>query len=654
MAEALRFDIFAKDEFSKSFDKLKSSLPSLKTLAVSAAGGVSAIGTSLFAIAKTTASAHDEIGKFSDKIGISTEFISKMRVAAEFTGTSVSAMDKSLELLQVGLGAAQKGLGGAKDIFDDLGISVNDSSGRLKTAETILPELADKFNKMTSSSEKALAAQQLWGEEGLEMVKFLQGGSKDLKKYSEEASKMGLVVGTNAAANAAKFNDALFKLQGTLTGIKNEIGEAVIPIITGLSDSFTNFAKNNRAAIISFGETTIMMMANIAEKSAYAIGIVIDSWRGLQMMWQTLKIGLNEFAKFYVKSYDWIIEKSISLMEAINFRGVFDSSISKAKEWSSTLKAGIETLQESADTARDKLSAIANEGMATEKINDFIERSKDAIKEIKALGEAEIEEQKIKNEVFSIIQQERFDLEKDAYQMQLEELATMHDEYMLSDQEKLDKWYQDNLNKHQNNSNALIKLNQIYNKKQHDIDKKAQEDKEKIREQQKQATFTFLGNLASLGKAFGKEGFRVAQAAGIARATMNTFLAVSEAIKNSPGPPVSFAYGAAALAYGMAQVKGIASQKYAHGGLTNVPREMTITAMQGERVLSPNQNKDFTDFIKDDAGNKSNITIENMNILPNATNAEMLLELNQADWDEIVEANILPALRNLDNRGLTI
>ena len=35
----------------------------------------------------------------------------------------------------------------------------------------------------------------------------------------------------------------------------------------------------------------------------------------------------------------------------------------------------------------------------------------------------------------------------------------------------------------------------------------------------------------------------------------------------------------------------------AHGGLTNVPQESPYLLDKGERVLSPGQNKDFTDLL---------------------------------------------------------
>lgn len=600
MSEALRFDIFAKDEFSKSFNKLTSKLPSVKTAALAAAGGVAALGTALFAIAKTTATAYDDLGKFAAQTGLSTEFLSKMSVAAEFSGIKLETMKAAVEDLQVKIGEAAKGIGEGGKVLESFGIELYKDNGILKTTQDMLPELADKFKAMGSATERTEAAQKLFGQTGIQMIKILKDGSEGLKDYADEAEAMGLVVSEQAAANAAKFNDALFKVTGTLTGLKNEIGEEVMPYITALAEKFSSFVKDNREGIIDFGYTVFQVMNSIVEKTAYGVGIIIDSWRGLQMTYEVIKIGLNEMVKFMVKSIDFIIEKMTGLMEAINFRGVFDEEIARAEGWSDSMKMGIETLQESADAARDNLQKLVSEGMATQKIDQFIEKTHLAIESIREAGEAEIEATGEKNAI----------------------LLEQHDAHVQA-------W-------------LAGEKDRVAGAKE-------------LAEKEAAAKATALRKMASIGKSLGKEMFRVSQVAGIAEATMATYKAVALAIANPPGPPWSFVYGAAALVYGMAQVANIAGQKYAaHGGMTNVPSEQTMLLDKGERILSPNQNKDFTDFISGEGGAGGGVIIENINILPNATNAEMLLDMPQSAWEEIVENNIRPALNTLNDRGFAV
>ena len=598
MTEALRFDIFAKDEFSKNFNKLKSHLPSVRNLALGAAAGISAISASLFAIAKTTATAYDKLGKFANQTGLTTEFLSKMNVAAEFTDINIKTMNKSLEYLQVKIGEAAKGIGEGRETLEEFGIELYKNNGILKTTEDMLPELADKFQAMTSATERSEAAQKLFGQRGIAMVKILREGREGLKKYADEAEAMGLVIDEKAAANAAKFNDALYKVRGTLMGLRNEIGERIIPVITGLSEKFTDFIKNNKEEIITLGVTWAGTMGHMIEVGAKAVAALNDSWRGLEMLVRAQAVTQTATVETAGKGVAWLTKQAQKAMNAMNWKGIFDKWLVGSKNFRDGVDKTTDKIGDFREQAQFNLQELLDEGLSIAKADTFIERIKAAIKGVTLLGEAEVENAEKKIELGNY---------------ELEEEARLAGE-----------------------------IAKIQEKKAVDAKKSTE------------ARTEALSKMAKVGRALGKEMFMVSKAVGIAEATMDTHKAVAKAIKNPPGPPWSFAYGAAALAYGMAQVASIASQTYAHGGMTNVPREQTVTVTEGERIISPAQNKDLTDFMAGAGGMGNGVVIENINILPNATNAEMLLDMRQDDWEEIVENNILPALKSLDNRGFAI
>ncbi|MFH2075955.1 MAG: hypothetical protein ABIJ57_11530, partial [Pseudomonadota bacterium] len=227
MAENLQIVIGAKDEFSGTFARLQNMLPRMRTLIIAAAGAVAGATTAIGAMVKTTATAHDEVQKFSDQLGISTEFISRMQVAAEFSGVEVETMRKAIQRLQVGIGEANRGIGLSKDAFNDLGITLRGTSGELKTSEELMPELAEKLAGVTSATERAELASKLFGQRGISMIQILGKGKDSLEAMWKEADQLGLTVGSVAAKQAAEFNDSLTRVKGALTGVKNTIAEAL-------------------------------------------------------------------------------------------------------------------------------------------------------------------------------------------------------------------------------------------------------------------------------------------------------------------------------------------------------------------------------------------------------------------------------------------
>ena len=106
---------------------------------------------------------------------------------------------------------------------------------------------------------------------------------------------------------------------------------------------------------------------------------------------------------------------------------------------------------------------------------------------------------------------------------------------------------------------------------------------------------------------------------------------------------------AAAGAAGAATGAGIAG--VAHDGLGFVPREGTFLLDKGERVLSPNQNKDLTGFLN--GGGGAPVIINKVSILEGASIDEALTEKPMAFWEGLAREKILPALNTLGDFGST-
>lgn len=100
-----------------------------------------------------------------------------------------------------------------------------------------------------------------------------------------------------------------------------------------------------------------------------------------------------------------------------------------------------------------------------------------------------------------------------------------------------------------------------------------------------QVVNTFFGEQNAASKAF-----------GITEAIINTYRAANQVLADPTLP--YFAKVPAMIAtigQGLANVAAISG--VAHGGISDVPSEQTFLLQKGERVLSPDQNEDFTNFI---------------------------------------------------------
>ncbi len=192
-------------------------------------GPALAAGAGLFALAKKTANAGDEIQKMALRTGFSTEALSEFKHAAELSGTSIESMEKGVKRMQKVLYDAEKGLASSNDALEALGLNFEQLEG-LKPEEQF-SVLAGALADVENESRRAALAQEIFGRAGTEMLPMLTQGSEGIAAMRQEAHDLGIVFDQEAADASAKFNDDLLRLQKSVTGAGQELGMMLIPII---------------------------------------------------------------------------------------------------------------------------------------------------------------------------------------------------------------------------------------------------------------------------------------------------------------------------------------------------------------------------------------------------------------------------------------
>ncbi len=199
----------------------------------SAAVTVTGLGAAILETAKSTAEYEDHLDHLSQKLGVTTEFLSKMQYAAKMEDIDPEKLEKSLERLEISIGNVASGISTtgnkAKKAFDELGISITNSDGSAKTSEQIMLELADAFGKQTDSSKKAALASAIFGRRSIDLIQILGRGRGALQQYFDEAENHGLVVTQESAEKAKEFEENLKSLEATMKGLGMTIGNIAIP-----------------------------------------------------------------------------------------------------------------------------------------------------------------------------------------------------------------------------------------------------------------------------------------------------------------------------------------------------------------------------------------------------------------------------------------
>lgn len=119
-----------------------------------------------------------------------------------------------------------------------MGIKVTDASGKLKTADAVFAEMADKFSEFEDGAAKTALAVDAFGKSGAKLVPVLNGGAAGLKAMREEAASLGGIIDGKLAKQAADFNDNMDKLSVLSGSVAKSIAGELLPSLNKLATEF--------------------------------------------------------------------------------------------------------------------------------------------------------------------------------------------------------------------------------------------------------------------------------------------------------------------------------------------------------------------------------------------------------------------------------
>ena len=193
----------------------------------------------------------DNIAKMSKRTGVGVESLSALGFAAEQSGSSLETVEKGIRKMQQSILDANMGLKTTTDVFAMLGVSAASFAGMKPEEQFRL--LADRISQIEDPSKRAAIAMKIFGRSGTALLPLFEKGAAGLDELMNEAKQLGLVLSNEDAASAEELNDALNRMWRTIKMSFSNIGAAVAPIITDLSNKIavivgkiSNWIKENR------------------------------------------------------------------------------------------------------------------------------------------------------------------------------------------------------------------------------------------------------------------------------------------------------------------------------------------------------------------------------------------------------------------------
>lgn len=175
-----------------------------------------------------------------DGVKAQTEAISRnadesekaIRTAADATIKTLEATVKSVDPLSDAMEDMGLNGKGASKALADLGISLKNTDGSIKSVDEVMLSVADKFKEMPDGFAKTSIAMKLFGKAGMEMIPMLNMGGDAIES-------MKVKMTTAFAKDADKYKDKLIALSGKVGSLGMDITKALLPALDGITDAVT-------------------------------------------------------------------------------------------------------------------------------------------------------------------------------------------------------------------------------------------------------------------------------------------------------------------------------------------------------------------------------------------------------------------------------
>jgi TP901 family phage tail tape measure protein len=188
-------------------------------------------------------------GAAPEELSTTVAAFERFGVSTQEAGTSLGIFSRQLQKAPVdlaelgsGLGENGKPLKGFADTMHDLGVATEDASGKTRDTLAVFEDAADGIKKLGSGSEATAAAMTLFGRSGRDMLPVLLQGREGIAAAAEEAAKYGMVLTADNMASIRSFSLAQKDMNEALSGLRLQLGIALMPLLTALATVGANLA----------------------------------------------------------------------------------------------------------------------------------------------------------------------------------------------------------------------------------------------------------------------------------------------------------------------------------------------------------------------------------------------------------------------------
>lgn len=217
-----------------------------------------------------------DIADLSERTGIATDTLQELGYAAEQNGADMHSLATAWKGLSNKADSAVAGSKSLRKTFKEVGVSAKDlKSGKL-SLDDAFGKIADKFKSMEDGPKKSALAMDLFGGAGSKLIPLLNQGAAGIKKFREEARKLGVVLSEEDIKALDAFDDQSAKLKTTINALRTQALAAIVPQLSKVADRFQQWLGQNREKAVQVLTQAFGLLVKAIEGAASAAKVAID------------------------------------------------------------------------------------------------------------------------------------------------------------------------------------------------------------------------------------------------------------------------------------------------------------------------------------------------------------------------------------------
>lgn len=207
----------------------------------------------LMDVTKETAAAAKELETLSLQTGVSTTDLQAFQYAEDFIGVSSDQLADSLKDLTTKMSDAANGNEETAAKFDQLGVSIYDAQGNLRSSYDVFLDVIDGLGEMSNQAERDALAMSLINESAQQLNPLIEQGSGSLKKYADEAENVGYILSNDQLKALTAVDEAQNRLLKSQEAVSKQISAEYAPYMSDALNETRELIEKVGKALIDSG-----------------------------------------------------------------------------------------------------------------------------------------------------------------------------------------------------------------------------------------------------------------------------------------------------------------------------------------------------------------------------------------------------------------